>query len=39
VGSNDTLYAGGGFNVFGGIAANRVAKWDGSVWSVVALIR
>jgi hypothetical protein len=29
------LYAGGNFTMAGGVAANRVAKWDGSAWSVL----
>ena len=27
------LYAGGEFATAGGVAANRIAKWDGSAWS------
>ena len=30
---NGDLYAGGNFMVAGGIAASRVAKWDGTIWS------
>lgn len=32
-GTGPALYAGGIFTQAGGIAANRVAKWDGSSWS------
>jgi hypothetical protein len=31
-GSGPALYAGGSFTTAGGIAANRIAKWDGSSW-------
>ncbi len=27
------LYVGGGFTTIGGITANHIARWDGSVWS------
>lgn len=30
--NNDTLYAGGSFNVAGGVRARNVAKWDGTRW-------
>ncbi|GAA4049516.1 hypothetical protein GCM10022409_40140 [Hymenobacter glaciei] len=30
---NGDLYAGGNFTVAGGVAANRVARWDGTAWS------
>ena len=30
-----TLYAGGWFNMAGGISANRIAKWDGTAWSAL----
>ena len=33
-GSGSALYAGGEFVTAGGIAASRVAKWDGVHWSV-----
>lgn len=33
VGSDGSLYIGGSFTVVGNIAANRIAKWDGSTWS------
>jgi hypothetical protein len=33
--SGTDLYAGGPFFTAGGIAANRVAKWDGSSWSAL----
>ena len=29
------LYAGGIFTVIGGVATNRIAKWDGSAWSAL----
>ena len=29
------LYAGGGFTTAGGVAANRIAKWNGSAWSAL----
>ncbi|GFO81508.1 MAG: hypothetical protein A49_11350 [Methyloceanibacter sp.] len=29
------LFAGGDFNLAGGISANNVARWDGSVWTAV----
>jgi len=32
-GSGPALYAGGNFTIAGGVAANRVAKWNGSSWS------
>src|SRR5690606_21286078 len=32
-GGGPALYAGGDFTIAGGVAANRIAKWDGSVWS------
>jgi hypothetical protein len=31
--SGSNLYVGGGFTTAGGIAANNIAKWDGSGWS------
>lgn len=33
IGTGPALYAGGRFEHAGGVEANRVAKWDGSVWS------
>jgi hypothetical protein len=33
VAGNGDLYAGGNFSQAGGIAANRVAKWNGTTWS------
>jgi hypothetical protein len=30
-----SLYAGGEFITAGGVSANRIAKWDGAVWSVL----
>ena len=30
-----SLYAGGGFKKAGGVAVNRVAKWDGTAWSAL----
>ena len=32
-GSGPALYAGGQFTTAGGVAANRIAKWNGSSWS------
>ena len=32
-GGGPALYVGGNFNSAGGIAANRIAKWDGTTWS------
>ncbi len=32
-GTGPALYAGGSFTSAGGVAAQRVAKWDGSAWS------
>ena len=32
-GSGPALYVGGNFLTIGGVAANRIAKWDGSSWS------
>jgi hypothetical protein len=32
------LFAGGDFNLAGGISANNVARWDGSVWTAVGNI-
>jgi len=34
-GSGPALYAGGDFTVAGGVAANYLARWDGSGWSPV----
>jgi hypothetical protein len=34
-GSGSALYAGGNFTVAGGVAANGVARWDGSSWSAL----
>ena len=34
-GSGPALYAGGGFTTAGGVAANRIAKWDGASWSAL----
>ena len=31
----DVLYAGGAFTTIGGVAANRVARWDGSAWEAI----
>jgi hypothetical protein len=33
--SGTTLYAGGDFGTAGGVTANYIAKWNGSVWSAV----
>ena len=35
-GGGAALYAGGDFTSAGGVAANRVAKWDGSSWAPLA---
>ncbi len=34
-GSGSALYAGGTFYFAGGVAANRIAKWDGTSWSAL----
>lgn len=36
VGSNNTLYAAGEFTEAGGVAANRVARWNGTAWSAMS---
>ena len=33
LGGGPALFAGGGFMTAGGVAANRIAKWDGAEWS------
>ncbi|WP_310397721.1 hypothetical protein [Hymenobacter sp.] len=33
VGANGEVYVGGRFTQFGGIAANNVARWNGTTWS------
>ncbi|MDP4290487.1 MAG: hypothetical protein Q8908_05350 [Bacteroidota bacterium] len=33
--STGNLYAGGEFNVAGNVAANNIAKWDGTAWSAL----
>jgi hypothetical protein len=33
--SGTNLYAGGNFTTAGGVPANYIAKWDGSVWSAL----
>lgn len=33
IGPDGYLYAGGNFTLAGGVACNRVAKWDGSTWA------
>ncbi len=35
VDEDGNLYAGGGFTTAGGVAANRIAKWDGASWSAL----
>jgi hypothetical protein len=35
LGGGPALYVGGEFNSVGGLLANRVARWDGSSWSLV----
>ncbi len=32
-GGGDALYAGGNFNIAGGVTVNNIAKWDGTQWS------
>lgn len=34
-GAGPALYAGGGFTTMEGVPANRVARWDGMVWTAV----
>ncbi|MEM7308943.1 MAG: hypothetical protein AAF682_19830 [Planctomycetota bacterium] len=34
-GGGPSLYVGGGFGAFGGIASKHVARWNGQVWSAV----
>jgi hypothetical protein len=34
-GAGPRLFVGGSFTVAGGVAANRVAKWNGAAWSAV----
>jgi hypothetical protein len=34
-GSGPALYAGGDFTSAGGVAANRIARWNGSTWSAL----
>jgi hypothetical protein len=34
-GGGPALYAGGGFTIAGGVAASRIAKWNGSSWSAL----
>jgi len=34
-GGGPALYAGGSFTTAGGVAANRIAKWNGSSWSAL----
>lgn len=36
-GSPPALYAGGVFTTAGGVPANRIAKWDGAVWTPLGL--
>lgn len=36
-GTGDALFVGGGFDEIGGVAARRVAKWDGSAWSALSM--
>ncbi len=35
-GAGEALYAGGDFTMAGGVAVNRVARWDGTAWSALA---
>ena len=34
-GGGPALYAGGDFTTAGGVAANGIAKWDGSSWTAL----
>ena len=34
-GGGPALYAGGFFTTAGGVSANRIARWDGSIWSAL----
>ncbi len=34
-GSGPALYAGGSFNLAGGVTVNNIAKWDGDTWSAM----
>ena len=34
-GGGPALYAGGSFTTAGGVTVNRIAKWDGTVWSAL----
>jgi len=33
--TNGWLYAGGDFTVIGGVSANRIARWNGTVWNAL----
>ncbi len=35
LGGGPALYAGGDFTTAGGVAANRIAKWNGTIWSAL----
>ncbi|MGD8451626.1 MAG: hypothetical protein PVJ57_07380 [Phycisphaerae bacterium] len=35
-GRGPALYAGGAFGVAGGVAASRIARWDGTTWSALS---
>jgi len=35
-GTGPALYAGGTFTTAGGVSANRIARWDGTVWSALS---
>ncbi|MBX3356321.1 MAG: hypothetical protein KF724_11565 [Phycisphaeraceae bacterium] len=37
LGGGPALYAAGSFTTIGGVAANRIAKWNGSSWSALGL--
>ncbi len=38
LGEGPALYAGGAFTAAGGVAANRIARWNGSSWSAVGSV-
>jgi hypothetical protein len=36
VAADGSVYAAGGFTTIGGVAANRIAKWNGTAWSALS---